>query len=145
MIQGAVISILGFFALWGLAFFVNLVLVPGKIDADQQRLLRDSQAMISQLRERLAAPKIPAWELERRNLISEKLAGFTDQERAVLRHILQHGEANPDTLVSLFGDKAVDRAIREGVILGLVLRVNATSYGVNPDFKDALRFYFHGE
>jgi acetylornithine deacetylase/succinyl-diaminopimelate desuccinylase-like protein len=145
MIQGAVISVLGFFALWGLAFFVNLVLAPGRIDAEQQKSLNDSVAVIAELQQTLAAPKVSTAEKVQRDLLKEKLQYFSKEEKAVLEYIRQHGETDRDAIVKRFGFDVADNGVRKGVEHGLLFQGRGYSYAVKPEFLDALLFYFHGE
>lgn len=130
MIQGALISVVGFLALWGLAFFVSLILAPGKIDAGQEESITKLKATISALS---AKPKISAAEQDQRRLVREKMAEFSPAEAEVVRFIFQHSAAVYDRLVEKFGEAVAQTATQKGILSGLVLD-RRPRYDLSPVF-----------
>jgi dsDNA-binding SOS-regulon protein len=139
VIQATVISILGFFALWGAAFFVYFFLAPGRIYSEQKGSIEELQKTISDL-----TPKVSKQEQEQRRLVREKLAAFSAQEKDALRHILQHGSTHYDSLVKEFGHQVAQSVVAKGLNSNLIVRAHPM-HDINPVFESAARHYFFDE
>jgi len=138
IVQIAVISILGFLALWGVAYMAQLCLAPGKIHAEQQASIALLNETISVLN---AQPKISEMEQAQRHLVAEKLATFLGPEIEALRYVLHHGRTHNIRLVEQFGDTVAETASRKAIIAGLINQA-MPYYEINPPFESALIDYF---
>ena len=150
LMQVAVISLLLFFALWGIAFFVNLILVPGKLDSEIQEQLANCQRDLSEIQAEKAKPRISIAEQKQRELVAAKLEGFTEQEREILEHLLLSGRQTNSQWMNSFPHlpwvpQTINRLLGADLVHRVPMIGQSHAYEVNPAFAGAIKFHMHGE
>lgn len=95
-------------------------------------------------------PKVPAFEQAQRDAVVEKLKDWTEDEKRILEHVLQHESQDRGDLVRFCGNLIpADAAMNKGKVAGVIQFFSPhgshVHYRVTPSFVEALKFYFHGE
>jgi hypothetical protein len=138
VVQVAIVSILGFLALWGIVFIVNLVISPARLD--QQNRSEIEELKVARAR---SHPADEAKIAHVRSLLSE----FSEGELGLVKWLLHTGETDRAKLAaSKCPDAAISGAIEKGLknqlIRGRTDRIGAqyvNLVSVNPNHAEALR------
>jgi len=143
--QVAVISLLGFLAVWGLLFFVNILLAPSRLDAQKEVALSESRAEVLTLKGALAR-KHPHDE-HKDNQIREWMRDYTEQDRAFLQWLLDAGEKRHLEIQSTHGIEALAKIERSShLIASHYVDVKGRSdrrSRINPNYEAALRDFLY--
>lgn len=142
--QAVETSILSFVAGLVLTILVSLAKAPKLLNDQRLGQIKELAQNNEKLRLEALPPKISKSEQVQRGLLEDKLRSFSDQEKAVLEHILHHGETCPDAVEGRFGKDVVAGAIRKGRAHSILEQGRGYTFGIRPEFADALRFHIHG-
>jgi hypothetical protein len=159
VIQAAVLSVMGFFSLWGIAFAVCWVLAPSKLEHDLVDKHSQAVDLLEATNNRLRSEMVQVAEQNNQNpeeerieaLVAERLAQMTDVDKSFISWLLDHGEVNikqAHTLSGLTAEEAMQAATK-GENLALVKgRPGITGLGqrfvwVNPVCEGVLRTALH--
>lgn len=147
-----------YFLLLGIEFLYNLlVAAPPALDFQQAEVITGLEAQISALRQQLSAPTVSPLERERRDLVANRLMNAAEEDIAVYKYVLQHGQVDPIMLTAggvLDGGRTnphlIQAAIQRGFLSGLLCSVPVAGKArqhltINVDLRGALSFHLFGE
>lgn len=129
-----------------------LIAAPVALDAEHAVNTTRLESKIRDLDERLEAPKVPELERSRRDLVRSKLKDCTPDDFAVLKYILQNGQADVGAIIALGVPDpphqphnpdayraAIDKAFSSGLLK--LSSPGSSVMTINPDLVDALSFH----
>jgi hypothetical protein len=92
---------------------------------------------------RLAKPKLSILEQARRDLVGDKLKGFTPEEMGVLKYLLLHVQTDQLALSDQFDASGLilNGALAKAVLGGLVQVWGSNDLAITPDLFEALSFH----
>ncbi len=123
-------------------FLISLFRAPKLLDIDRAKEIED----LSKCNSARTPPTVSSLEQERRTFVSEKMQEFSEQEQAILKHILNHGRADRHALAAAFGYPQADEVTHKGLKHEILVRGDYPyQFRVNPTFEAAISFYFHGD
>lgn len=98
--QIAIISVIGFFGLWGVVFFVCLLSAPGKLDADRLAEIDSQASTNTELRKQLEgleeqAKKDPIEE-HKKQRVRQWLDAMQPEQRSLVEALFTQGEQDFD-------------------------------------------------
>ena len=119
-IGGAAIGLAG-------TFVINLIRSTRLLDADRaaeiETLCGRESSLAGELkaaREQIAGPPMSPIERDRLELVTRHLNGFSEEERGVIRYILQYGSAHSIRLAEEFGDVISESATAKALTSSLI-------------------------
>jgi len=150
--QITVISLVGFLALCGLVFFVNLLLTPGMLDAEAQQryeVLLGRETALAAENSELKTPKRSRADEARLQIAKSALEKHGDQGITLLRHLRIHGKLvfgsfDPVLPAGIRGEQA--RALIQLLVTDQLVSVSQArhpggydyTYAIAPGMADVL-------
>ena len=149
--QVVVISILGFFASWGIVFFIGLICAPSRLESDARSAHQSELALLgdklAKVQAHVKEPVVPIKEQENRSVVCALIANAGDDEIAVLKILCDRDEIFATHLYELGDRDAISNSIgkwRHKLIHERVERdSNATYWSIVPGLKDALVYVLY--
>lgn len=157
-----VATVLGtYFGLYALEFLYKLLfLAPPALDAQREaenkalseQHLRESNgkdAAIAALEIRLA-PKISIAGQKQRDLVTEKLSAFTDQEKEILEHLVIQGKQTQSQWLNRFGHipwtgQTISKLIAADLVRRVPTHGQSHAFDINPALAEAIKYCLHGD